>query len=83
MVAVENLRSSVLTPVVSQLVWTWSAGGKPNNYNARSNQLTIEWDTEAQRAQWHEWQRISEGVPGTSAAVESAVIVSAISQRSA
>ena len=35
--------SSGLTLVVSRLVWTWSVGGKFNNYNANSNQLTIEW----------------------------------------
>jgi hypothetical protein len=36
--------SSALTLVVSQLVWTWSAGGKSNNYNVISNPLTIEWE---------------------------------------
>ena len=36
--------SSGFTLVVSQLVWTWSVGGKFNDYNANSNQLTIEWE---------------------------------------
>ena len=35
---------SGLTLVVSQLVWTWGLSGKPNGYNANSNQLTIEWE---------------------------------------
>jgi hypothetical protein len=36
--------SSPLGLVVSQLVWVWRAGGKPNNYNANSSLLTIEWE---------------------------------------
>jgi len=36
--------SSAHTLVVSKLVWTWSLSGKPNSYNANSNQLTIEWE---------------------------------------
>jgi hypothetical protein len=35
---------SALTPVVSQLVWVWSVGGKFNDYKAISNPLTIEWE---------------------------------------
>jgi hypothetical protein len=36
--------SSAFTLVVSWLVWFWAVGGKPNIYNANSNQLTIEWE---------------------------------------
>jgi hypothetical protein len=36
--------SSGLTLVVSQLVWIRGQSGKPNNYNANSNLLTIEWE---------------------------------------
>ena len=36
--------SSALNLVVSQLVWTWSVGGKFNDYNACLSQLTIEWE---------------------------------------
>lgn len=30
--------------VVSQLVWVWIVGRKPNNYKANSSLLTIEWE---------------------------------------
>lgn len=41
---IESANPAALGLMVSQLVWTWSACGKPNNYNANSNQLTIEWE---------------------------------------